>query len=245
MAPIRRDADVAAVLRISDADRNGTLRRLHNAVALGLIDIDEFEERSARCRRARLHSDLAALVGDLPGPGAIVTTATDRVELRGVMGSLKRQGEWTVPTRLALVRRMGSIDLDLTRGALRGTDRGHRARHEVRLGGHPAARRRERVDRRRRGDRRQRPRPPQGRTRRGQAPRDPHRPKPVRVDRHPRAAARCAGCAAASGSSALRASAHPVGLLFAQALIAAPGPRTSASRARPGDPCPRRTRRPT
>ena len=37
--------DVAAVLRISDADRNGTLRRLHNAVALGLIDIDEFEER--------------------------------------------------------------------------------------------------------------------------------------------------------------------------------------------------------
>ncbi len=32
---------------ISDADRNGTLRRLHNAVALGLIDIGEFEERSA------------------------------------------------------------------------------------------------------------------------------------------------------------------------------------------------------
>ena len=29
-------------LRISDADRNGTMRRLHNAVALGLIDIDEF-----------------------------------------------------------------------------------------------------------------------------------------------------------------------------------------------------------
>ena len=69
--------DVAAVLRISDADRNGTLRRLHNAVALGLIDIDEFEERSALVSGARLHSDLAALVGDLPGPGAIVTSSTD------------------------------------------------------------------------------------------------------------------------------------------------------------------------
>ncbi|MGH3558145.1 MAG: DUF1707 SHOCT-like domain-containing protein, partial [Mycobacterium sp.] len=34
-------------LRVSDADRNGTLRRLHNAVALGLIDINEFEERSS------------------------------------------------------------------------------------------------------------------------------------------------------------------------------------------------------
>lgn len=111
----------ADVLRISDADRNGTLRRLHNAVALGLIDIDEFEERSIAVSRARLQAELAALVGDLPGPGAIVTTATDRVELRGVMGSLKRQGEWVVPTRLALVRRMGSIDLDLTKARFAGS----------------------------------------------------------------------------------------------------------------------------
>lgn len=59
----------SAALRISDADRNGTLRRLHNAVALG---------------------------------------------------SLKRQGEWIVPTRLALVRRMGSVDLDLTRARFAG-----------------------------------------------------------------------------------------------------------------------------
>ena len=107
-------------MRVSDADRNGTLRRLHNAVALGLIDIDEFEERSALVSQARMHSDLDALVFDLPGPGAIVTSATDRVELRGVMGSLKRQGEWTVPTRLALHRRMGSVDLDLTRARFAG-----------------------------------------------------------------------------------------------------------------------------
>lgn len=120
--PARMQVAVGAdALRISDADRNGTLRRLHNAVALGLIDIDESEERSAAVSRARLQSELAALVGDLPGPGAIVTTATDRVELRGVLGSLKRQGEWVVPTRLALVRRMGSIDLDLTRARFAGS----------------------------------------------------------------------------------------------------------------------------
>lgn len=109
-----------SALRISDADRNGTLRRLHNAVALGLIDIDEFEERSAAVSQARLRSDLDELVGDLPGPGAIVTSAADRVELRGVLGSLKRQGEWTVPSRLALHRRMGSVDLDLTRARFAG-----------------------------------------------------------------------------------------------------------------------------
>ena len=107
-------------MRISDADRNGTLRRLHNAVALGLIDIEEFEERSAMVSQARLRSELDALVGDLPGPGAIVTSAADRVELRGVLGSLKRQGEWVVPSRLALHRRMGSVDLDLTRARFAG-----------------------------------------------------------------------------------------------------------------------------
>ncbi|MET0900247.1 MAG: DUF1707 domain-containing protein [Mycobacterium sp.] len=110
----------ASALRISDADRNGTLRRLHNAVALGLIDIGEFEERSAQVSAARLRPELDVLVGDLPGPGAIVTSAADRVELRGVLGSLKRHGEWTVPTRLALVRRMGSVDLDLTRAKFGG-----------------------------------------------------------------------------------------------------------------------------
>ena len=46
----------SAAMRVSDADRNGTLRRLHNAVALGLIDIDEFEERSAAVSQARLHA---------------------------------------------------------------------------------------------------------------------------------------------------------------------------------------------
>jgi hypothetical protein len=111
---------VASVLRISDADRNGTLRRLHNAVSLGLIDIGEFEERAAQVSQARMRSDLDTLIGDLPGPRAIVTSAADRVELRGWAGSLKRHGEWIVPTRLALVRRLGSVDLDLTKARFAG-----------------------------------------------------------------------------------------------------------------------------
>ena len=107
-------------LRISDADRSGTLRRLHNAVALGLIDIGEFEERSAQVSMARQPTELEVLVSDLPGPGAIGSSATDRLELRGAMGSLRRHGEWTVPTRLCLVRRMGSVDLDLTSARFAG-----------------------------------------------------------------------------------------------------------------------------
>ncbi|MCV7193878.1 DUF1707 domain-containing protein [Mycolicibacterium brumae] len=107
-------------MRVSDADRNGTLRRLHNAVALGLIDIDEFEQRSVQVATARLRPELDLLVGDLPGPGAVVTSATDRLELRGVLGSLHREGEWSVPTSLALYRRMGSVSLDLTHARFAG-----------------------------------------------------------------------------------------------------------------------------
>lgn len=107
-------------LRVSDADRNGTMRRLHRAVALGLIDIDEFEERSVAVSQARMRPELDTLVQDLPGPGAIATSTTDRVELRGWAGSLKRHGQWIVPTRLSLVRRMGSVDLDLTRARFAG-----------------------------------------------------------------------------------------------------------------------------
>ncbi len=107
-------------MRVSDADRSGTLRRLHNAVGLGLIDIDEFEERSVQVSMARQPNELEALVRDLPGPGVIATSAADRLELRGWLGSLSRSGEWTVPTRLALVRRVGSVDLDLVRARFAG-----------------------------------------------------------------------------------------------------------------------------
>lgn len=112
--------DGAPTVRVSDADRNGTLRRLHNAVALGLIDIGEFEERSAQVSVARQPGELEALVEDLPRAGAIASSSADRLELRGWMGSLRRHGEWTVPTRLSLVRRMGSVDLDLTNARFAG-----------------------------------------------------------------------------------------------------------------------------
>ena len=112
--------DGVPAMRISDADRNGTLRRLHNAVAHGLIDIGEFEERSMQVAMARQPADLEALVDDLPRAGAIASSSADRLELRGWMGSLHRSGEWTVPTRLSLVRRVGSVDLDLTNARFAG-----------------------------------------------------------------------------------------------------------------------------
>ena len=116
-------------MRVSDADRNGTMRRLQNALALGLINIDEFEQRTRQVSYARTRDELDTLVGDLPAPGAIVTSATDRVELRGWAGSLKRHGEWTVPTTIGLEKATNPVlrapilrpDLARSRGFVLGT----------------------------------------------------------------------------------------------------------------------------
>lgn len=119
-------------LRVSDADRNGTMRRLHNAVALGLINIDEFEQRSSRVSFACTRSELDGLVGDLPRPGAIVTSAADRVELRGWAGSLKRHGEWIVPPGWRWC--VGWVNRTRPRqGPFRGAGGGDRTRYDVRL----------------------------------------------------------------------------------------------------------------
>jgi hypothetical protein len=128
MTDIENRYDTSAVLRydsppavrVSDADRNGTLRRLHNAVAMGLIDIGEFEERSAQVSTARQPGELEALVDDLPRAGAIASSSADHLELRGWLGSLRRHGEWMMPTRLSLVRRVGSVDLDLATARFAG-----------------------------------------------------------------------------------------------------------------------------
>ena len=86
---------------------------LHNAVALGLIDIGEFEERSARVALARQPADLECLVEDLPGRRDRLVIA-DRLELVAA-GWVRCAGTVvTVPTRLSLVRRIGPSGSRLT-----------------------------------------------------------------------------------------------------------------------------------
>ena len=121
-----------AALRISDADRNGTLRRLHNAVALGLIDIDEFEERSAPVSQARLHSELDALVerSARPRRDRHLRDRPGRTARRAGLAEAPRGVDRADPA--GVVRRMGSVDLDLTRARFAGPDRRDRTRPEVR-----------------------------------------------------------------------------------------------------------------
>jgi hypothetical protein len=52
--------------RASDADRETTVKVLHDAVARGLLSLDEADERVAAAYAARFAADLPPLTADLP-----------------------------------------------------------------------------------------------------------------------------------------------------------------------------------
>ena len=60
------DQRPSADLRASDADREGVVRTLHDAVVKGLLTMEECDERAAAAYAARFVRDLPPLTADLP-----------------------------------------------------------------------------------------------------------------------------------------------------------------------------------
>ena len=61
------DPIAARDLRVSDAERSHVIRLLQRATGHGLLDLDEFNRRSAAATAARTRADLNSLLLDLPG----------------------------------------------------------------------------------------------------------------------------------------------------------------------------------
>ena len=102
-------------LRASDADRDRAVTRLQDALSDGLINLDEFHDRSRQALEARTRAELAPVTADLPASETQALAEPDSaVELRGTFSSTKRSGHWVVPRRLRLRQRMGSAELDFT-----------------------------------------------------------------------------------------------------------------------------------
>jgi hypothetical protein len=101
-------------LRVSDRERDHAVGRLKDAVSEGLIDIDEFGERTSHALVARTRGELDAVTSDLPAGPAAGQGTDDIVELKGSMSSVERKGDWRVPHKLVLRWRMGSVKLDFT-----------------------------------------------------------------------------------------------------------------------------------
>lgn len=108
-------------IRISDADRERAAAYLQQALAEGRITLDELEDRLSVVYAARYEADLLPPFADLPGGPAVPEPArraapapgSDRtLMLRSGMGSLRRAGSWTVPSRIRVQSAMGSVVLD-------------------------------------------------------------------------------------------------------------------------------------
>jgi hypothetical protein len=128
------DPPSSPALRASDADRDRVIELLRAALADGRLDAAEFDERLDAALAARTIDALAPLTADLiAAPGSDIaltrpragTPAEPAAELLTVNerhGSVRRDGRWTLPHRLALRTVWCDVMLDLTNAVRSGPE---------------------------------------------------------------------------------------------------------------------------
>ena len=128
------DPPSSPALRASDQDRDRVIDVLRGAVADGRLDQAEFDERLDKALAARTFDALAPLTADLiaaPGSRGALTLplagtpaepAAELVTIREKHGSVRRDGRWTLPHRLALRTAWCNVMLDLTSAVRSGPE---------------------------------------------------------------------------------------------------------------------------
>ncbi|WP_084546465.1 DUF1707 SHOCT-like domain-containing protein [Glycomyces arizonensis] len=120
-------------MRVSNAEREAIIAKLHIATEEGRLELDEFAERSRDAYAAKTYGELERLLNDLPdttGELAVPHIATSaarnaadtpaELNLSPKASSMQRKGEWLVPRRIKLQPKAGSVKLDF-RHAIIGT----------------------------------------------------------------------------------------------------------------------------
>jgi hypothetical protein len=125
------DPPRSPALRASDADRDRVIELLRTAVADGRLDPVEFDERLDATLTARTIDALTPLTADLiaapdsthaltlPLAG---TPAAELLTIKEKHGSVRRDGRWTLPHRLALRTAWCEVMLDLTQAVRSGPE---------------------------------------------------------------------------------------------------------------------------
>ena len=122
-------SDGPGALRASHNDRDHVVERLRVAAGDGRLSPEELDERLERALAARTYAELAALLTDLPAPGAAVPPATalspgdapaakELIRLHVSSGHAGRDGRWVVPDRMDLKTSSGQIKLDFTQAVI-------------------------------------------------------------------------------------------------------------------------------
>jgi hypothetical protein len=128
------DPPSSPALRASDADRDRVIEVLRAAVADGRLDPAEFDQRLDAALAARTFDALAPLTADLiaaPGSGGSLAlplagtpaeSAAEVLTINERHGSVRRDGRWTLPHRLALRTAWSDVLLDLTSAVRTGPE---------------------------------------------------------------------------------------------------------------------------
>lgn len=118
-------------LRVSDAEREHVVELLQRAIGHGMLDLDEFTERTDTALAARTRGELNAVLVDLPGlhhehavpaqgassfarPSRPRTDPSQRAEIKGVGSTLVRRGRWQVPPALLVRNKYGETKLNFS-----------------------------------------------------------------------------------------------------------------------------------
>jgi hypothetical protein len=119
--------------RVSDAEREHVVGVLQKAIGRGMLDLDEFTDRTDIALAARTRGELNAVLTDLPGlvhrdakrppaPNAYGPPPAFRgasmpgqpLELNAKYSALNRSGPWVVPAELVVRNKYGATKLDFT-----------------------------------------------------------------------------------------------------------------------------------
>jgi Domain of unknown function (DUF1707)/Cell wall-active antibiotics response 4TMS YvqF len=117
--------DPDASLRVSDAERDETLRILGEHASVGRLTLDELEERSGRALAAKTRGELATLTGDLPqeaGQGRPAPTPA-RKPVRwmvAIMSGSHRRGRFRAVGSINAISIMGGDEIDLREAEIEG-----------------------------------------------------------------------------------------------------------------------------
>jgi hypothetical protein len=115
-------------LRVSDAERDVTLKILNDNAAVGRLTLDELEERAGQAIAAKTRGELAALTSDLPAEGDAVrpgptSAPAGRKPVRwliAIMGGGHRRGRFRAVGKINAIGIMGGDEIDLREAEIEG-----------------------------------------------------------------------------------------------------------------------------
>ncbi len=112
-------------LRVSDAERDSTVRTLGDHAAVGRLTLDELEDRAGQALTARTRGELAALTSDLPQQVTAADVAVPRTRkpvrwMVAIMGGSQRRGRFRAVGSVNSVSIMGGDEIDLREAEIEG-----------------------------------------------------------------------------------------------------------------------------